>query len=521
MQAQKNLFQQNLAVSRKQKAFVPYRYVFAIFLTLIEIMLIIGLVLALCVYVPYFYLFTWVLEIACVIKILSSSENSDYKIPWLLIVLILPVAGFMLYLIFSSRTIRKKYVKRLGVIKRYSYEKNDDKEFSELKKEDAFFYANAKLLCEISNSHLFCNTKQKYFALGEDYYKSLLADLKSAQKFIYMEYFIIKEGEFWDNVLNILIEKAKIGVEIKLIYDDFGCMLSLSENYYKKLREQGVFAIPFSRIQGSANNELNNRSHRKIAVIDGYIGYTGGLNIADEYINKIERFGHWKDGGIRLEGQAVWELTKLFLSDFALSVKKMPKVCEHLYPTCSITEKGYVLPFGDGPSPIYNHRVGKTAIQNLLNGAQKYVYITTPYLIIDDELCSTIENTALRGVQVTIILPHVPDKKLVFGISKSFYPRLIKSGVKILEYKPGFLHNKSYLADGKTAIVGTINLDYRSLEHHFENGVWLYKTQSVKELKKDFEKTIIKCIPATIDKKNTTIFKRILNSVLKIFSPLL
>lgn len=513
--------EQNSANLKTQKTYIPFRYVFAIIITIFEISLIIGFVLALCIYVPYFYFLTWVIEIICVIKILSSSENADYKIPWLLIVLILPVAGFMLYLIFSSRTLKKKYVKRLNSIKRYYYEKNDDEEFSRLKKEDATAYANAKLLCTISKSHLFCNTKQKYFALGEDYYKSLLTDISSAQKFIYMEYFIIKEGEFWDSILKILIEKAKSGVEIKLIYDDMGCMTCLPSKYYKQLKSHGINAMPFSRMKGKADSEFNNRSHRKITIIDGYIGYTGGLNVADEYINKINRFGHWKDGGIRLEGQAVWELTKLFISDFALSVKKMPKVCDDLYPACSITEKGYVLPFGDGPNPIYNHRVGKTAIQNLLNGALKYVYITTPYLVLDDELCITIENTALRGVEVKIILPHIPDKKLIFGIAKSFYPRLIKAGVKILEYERGFMHNKSYLADGKTAIIGSINLDYRSLVHHFENGVWLYKTQAVKDLKKDFDKTLLKCLPATIDRKNAGCFRKFFNCILKIFSPLL
>jgi cardiolipin synthase len=328
------------------------------------------------------------------------------------------------------------------------------------------------MLCSISGASVFTNTKQTYYPLGEDMWQAMLPDLEKAENFIFMEYFIIEEGMFWDSILEILKRKASEGVTVRVLYDDIGCMSTLPGDYHKQLGKFGIEAKPFSRLRGQADSEFNNRSHRKICVIDGKVGYTGGVNIADEYINKIERFGHWKDTAIRLEGEAVWELTRLFLTDYGINVKKLPETKFELYPKQNeIRADGYVIPFGDGPSPLYDRRIGKSVIQNMLASATKYMYMTTPYLIIDNDLCQSIENAALRGVDVRIIVPHIPDKKLVFGMTRSFYHRLMKSGVRIYEYKPGFIHAKSYIADDDYAMIGTINLDYRSLVHHFENGV--------------------------------------------------
>lgn len=308
---------------------------------------------------------------------------------------------------------------------------------------------------------------------------------------------------------------------VRVLYDDIGCMSTLPGDYAKTLRSYGIEAVPFSRMRGQADGEFNNRSHRKICVIDGKVGYTGGVNIADEYINEIVKFGHWKDTGIRLEGEAVWELTRLFLSDYGINVKALPKDEYELYPTSDIFENGFVVPFGDGPSPIYEHRVGKSVIQNMLGSATRYMYMTTPYLIIDNDLCTSIESAALRGVDVRIIVPHIPDKKLVFGMTKSFYHRLMKSGVKIYEYEPGFIHAKSYIADDEVAMIGTINLDYRSLVHHFENGVWMYRCDCIRDLKADIEKTIEKSIEITPDMLKTGLITRFIRSVVRIFAPML
>ena len=505
----------------REMNYIPVRYIVAVLITLFEIVAIIGAVIALCYFVPYFYLAAWATQIGCVVKIISSDDNPDYKIPWLLFVLILPVAGFMLYFLFYSRKLQKKFLRRLKELKNSGYQKDDSALFEKLKSESAAAYSQAQMLCRISDGHLFSGTKQEYFPLGEAMHARLLTDLENAQTFIYMEYFIIEEGKFWNSILEILKEKAAHGLDVRVVYDDIGCMSTLPGDYWKQLKKHGISATPFSRLKGNADSEFNNRSHRKITVIDGKIGYTGGVNIADEYINEVVRFGHWKDIGIRLEGEAVWELTRLFLFDYGINVKKLPTANVELYPRQEIAEDGYLIPFGDGPRPIYDRRVGKSVIMNMLAGATKYAWITTPYLIIDNELCQSIENAALRGVEVKLILPHIPDKKLVFSMTRSFYPRLMSAGVEIYEYESGFVHAKSYLTDDEYAMIGTINLDYRSLVHHFENGVWLYRASCIKDLKADMEATLAKCIRITDTMLKTNPLRRFFRSLVRIFAPLL
>ena len=505
----------------REYSYIPVRYIIAAIITLLEIAAIIGIMIALCIYVPKFYILCYITAFACILKIIASDDNPDYKVPWVLFVLVVPIAGFMLYFMFYSRKLQKKFVRRLDELKRYNYKKDNYELQNVLVTENPMAASQAKMLCKISDSQLFTNTKQTYFSLGEDMWQSMLTDLEKAEKFIFMEYFIIEEGKFWNSLLDILKQKAASGVTVRVLYDDIGCMSTLPGDYAKTLRSYGIEAVPFSRMRGQADGEFNNRSHRKICVIDGKIGYTGGVNIADEYINEVVRFGHWKDTGIRLEGEAVWELTRLFLSDYGINVKALPKDEYELYPTSDIVENGFVVPFGDGPSPIYEHRVGKSVIQNMLGGATRYMYMTTPYLIIDNDLCTSIESAAMRGVDVRIIVPHIPDKRMVFGMTRSFYHRLMKSGVKIYEYEPGFIHAKSYIADDEVAMIGTINLDYRSLVHHFENGVWMYKCNSIKDLKTDIEETMAKSIEITPDMIKTGLLTRFIRSVVRIFAPML
>jgi len=505
----------------REYSYIPFRYILAVLITLFEVLAVIGIVASLCYYVPYFYLAAWTTEIFCVIRIIASDDNPDYKVPWLLFVLIIPIAGFMLYFMFYSRTLQKRFIKRLDALKNRTYRCNDDELFSELQRENPMAASQAKMLCSIAETHLFTNTRQEYFHLGEEMHRRLLEDLETAEKFIYMEYFIIEEGKFWNSILEILKRKTAAGVEVKVLYDDIGCMMTLPGDYHKMLKAYGIEAAPFSRLKGNADSEFNNRSHRKITVIDGKVGYTGGVNIADEYINEIVKYGHWKDTAIRLEGEAVRELTKLFLVDFGINVRKMPNIRDDLYPKTEITEHGYVIPFGDGPHPLYNRRVGKSVIQNMLNGATRYMWMTSPYLIIDNDLCLSIENAALRGVDVRIIVPHIPDKKLVFGMTQSYYHRLMAAGVRIYEYEPGFIHAKSYLADDTQAMIGTINLDYRSLVHHFENGVWMYDCESIKDLKSDMEETLSKSIEVTPDMLKTNLLQRFIRAVVRIFAPML
>lgn len=505
----------------REVTYIPFRYILAFFITFLEVLLIIGFVFTLCYFVPYFYIAAYLTELGCVLHIISSNDSPDYKAPWLLFVLILPIVGFMLYFLFYSRKLPKKYLKRIDYLNNKSYEFNDENNFLSLKKQSEDKYAVTNMIKNIAGTHLFSNTKQKYYPLGELLFSDLLIDLKNAKKFIYMEYFIIEEGTFWNSILEVLKEKAKVGVDVRIIYDDIGCMTTLPPRYYKELSKFNILATPFYRLKGSADNEFNNRSHRKITVIDGHIGYTGGINIADEYINLKRRFGHWKDCGIRLEGPAVKELTRLFVFDYGINVKNSPTFPDKqvLYPNLEFSSSGYLMPFGDGPNPVYKRRVAKTLIKSMIERANKFCYITTPYLIIDNDLCSSLESAALKGVDVKIILPHIPDKKIVFSLSRSYYDRLLSSGAKIYEYEKGFIHSKIYITD-EEVMIGTINLDYRSLAHHFENGVWAYNTSINSEILKDFNATIFDCIKIEKGDIKIGFIKRFLRSVIKIFAPL-
>lgn len=505
---------------QQQINYIPIRYIIAILLAVLETVAVIAIVMLLSYYVPYFYLAMWVTEIAAIIHIIASDGNADYKIPWLIVVMVIPVGGLMLFIMFGSRKLKKKYIRRLEVM-RSAYQKDDTPLLQQLEQESVNACAQAKTLQRIANCHIFTNTTTEYFPLGEQLLPRLLADLRKAETFIFMEYFIIEEGKFWDPILQILTQKAAAGVDVKVVYDDVGCMLTLPGNYDKLLRRLGIDAVPFSKLRGNADSEFNNRSHRKITVIDGKIGYTGGINLADEYINETVKYGHWKDVGLRLEGEAVRELTRLFLTDYWINVKAGKDSKTDYFPAYSAENDGFVIPFGDGPMPIYKRRVGQTLIENMLNHAHRYVWIMTPYLIIDNQLCTCLENAALRGVQVKLLLPHIPDKKIIFEMARSHYHRLMAAGVQIYEYEPGFVHAKVYLADGQTAMVGTINMDYRSLVHHFENGVWMHRCSAVDSIREDFEQTFTKCIPMTHENTKWTLPQRFVRAVLKVFAPML
>lgn len=510
----------NTTVEREVN-YIPLRYILALALAVFETVAVIVAVILCAKYIPYFYLAMWATQVGCVIHIIACDEAPDYKIPWLLTVLILPVAGFMLFFLFGNRKLKRKFIRRLDAMRKQTYFARTEELVQNLAEEDLAASMDAQMLCKIADTNLFTNTIQRYYPLGEDMLEPLLADLRTAEKFIFMDYFIIEEGVFWNSILEILKEKAAAGVEVRVIYDDIGCMMTLPGNYDKILAGCGINAVPFSKLKGNANSEFNNRSHRKITVIDGRIGYTGGVNLADEYINEKVIYGHWKDVGLRLEGEAVRELTKLFLVDYGINVKRLPEARHDYFPEYSIPEPGYLIPFGDGPRPIYDRQVGKTVIENMLQSATRYFYAMTPYLVLDEALCQAVEKAALRGVEVKLILPGVPDKWLVKELACSHYERLIKAGVKIYEYTPGFVHAKVYLADDITAMVGTINMDHRSLVHNFENGVWMHRCACIADIRADFEDTLEKCVYIDDSKMKWSVLRRFIRSAAKVFAPLM
>ncbi len=505
----------------KEMFYIPVRYITTIAIAIFEILLIAGIVVSLCYSSPYFYFLALLTQLACILRIVASDDNPEYKIPWLMFVLIVPVVGFMLYFMLYSRTLRRRYRNRLKKINEDAYHKEDSALLSEIRNSSPLAATHAKMLCTIADTHIFTNTSQTFLPLGEEMQKKLLEDLENAESFIYMEYYIIEEGKFWDSVLEILKRKAAEGLDVRLIYDDIGCMTTIAEQYFMYLRSFGIKATVFSMLRSGALNEFNNRSHRKITVIDGKIGYTGGINLADEYININSKVGHFKDTAIRLEGEAVYELTRLFLVDYGINVIKIPENPKNLFPKNDITETGYLIPFGDGPKPVYMHNVSKTVILNMINSAVRYVYMETPYLVLDNEVCSAMENAALRGVDVKIILPKISDSKIIGVIGRSYYMRLISAGVNIYEYTPGFIHSKCYISDDEFALIGTMNLDYRSLVHNFENGVWMYKCRCISDMRSDFESVLAVSEMQTAEMHKAGLAKRFLRALIRIFAPML
>ena len=352
-------------------------------------------------------------------------------------------------------------------------------------------------------------------------WQQMLEDLKRAKKFIFLEYYIVEEGLMWDSMLEILEEKVAQGVEVKMLYDDIGCMVTLPGDYTVHLRSKGIDAHKFNKVIPRMTVAYNNRDHRKILVIDGQISYTGGINLADEYINRIERFGHWKDSGIRIDGPATQAFTRLFLMNWYINRGEISDFDQYHLENQTRHGSGLCIPYGSGPKPIYKTKVGKIVYQNLINQAEDFVYITTPYLIIDYDLTEDIKNAAMRGVDVRIVTPHIPDKKLIQLVTRGAYPDLLSAGVRIFEYTPGFIHSKQMIVDDRFAAVGTINLDYRSLVHHYENAVLLYKTESIADIRKDFEEIFEQSQEIFSDTINPTWYQMMIKEVTQLFAPML
>ncbi len=512
-------------MKKKYRSYMPLRFVLNMLLILIETALVMTIVVLISIRNQYSFIAELVTQLVVAVVIIASNDNPDYKVPWVFFVLVLPVIGFMFYFMFYSRRLSPMQRRRLRQF--WSDEGNlkDSPDCMRLQAESEEAYSQALLLKKLSKAHIYTDTVVTYFPLGDKLFPALLEDLKRAQSFIFLEFFIIQQGEMWNAILDVLKQKASQGVDVRVAYDDIGCMRTLPGDYFKRLNKMGVKCVTFARLRAQANNKFNNRNHRKIAVIDGRVGYTGGINLADEYINRRRRFGHWKDVGVRLEGNAVNELTRLFLADYlsnAPAKQASKENAERFFLTEERpTREGYVVPFGDGPKPIYDRQVVKLAIMNLLGQAKNHVYMMTPYLIIDNELTQAIENAALRGVDVKLITPHIPDKKLVFTMTRSYYKRLMNAGVSIYEYTPGFVHAKMYLADGETAMIGTANLDYRSLVHHFENVVWMFRVPAIADMESDFADTLDKCTEVDEEMAAQHLPGRFVRAIVKIFAPLL
>lgn len=455
--------------------------------------------------------------------VIWRDDNPAFKVGWILLICLLPVLGGTMYIFFGNKRPSKAIRKKMDI--------QEELHRGELNQElDLKGIMSTRMIDTVRYIGeggpypypIWGHTDTEYFPLGEKMYEKMLEDLENAQHYIFMEYFIISEGKMIDTIGEILIEKADAGLDVRITYDDMGSIHTMPRELFAEMKAHGIQFLPFNPMKPILSLVYNNRNHRKITVIDGYIGYSGGINIADEYINIINRFGHWKDTGIRIEGDAVWNFTVMFLNMWN-AFKKTDHSYEHYKPHVWQKDKketdGFVQPFAD--SPLDDENVGENVYLEILSQAEDYVYIITPYLIIDNEMKTSLELAAKRGVDVRIVTPGIPDKKTVYQLTRSYYAPLIKVGVKIYEYVPGFIHAKSYIADDKIGVVGTINMDYRSLYLHFECGMLLIGGQVLKDLKMDCIDTFSKCRLIEKDDCRKGFFGTLYEAILRVVSPLL
>ncbi len=463
------------------------------------------------------------LSLIMVLFILVKEDNPSYKISWIILIMALPLFGGLFYLLFGNKTPSRgiRYLLDLEKEKVRELLDYDPQILEAIAKENPRAMTTFSYLQEANAFPVYKNTESDYYASGEAMFRDMLEEMKEAKNYIFMEYFILEDGKMWAAMIEILAEKASQGVDVRLIYDDVGSLFLLDKAFVKSVEDQGIKVLAFNQFRPFLSLAMNNRNHRKMLVIDGHVAFTGGINIADEYINEKERFGYWKDTGIRLKGEAAWAFTLMFLEmwnafrktddDFA-PFKACPQTLSQY------KSDGYLQPYSD--SPLDDETVGENIYIDILDQAKDYVYIFTPYLIIDNEMKHALTMAAKRGVDVSIVTPGIPDKKLIFRLTRSNYEPLLKAGVKIFEYSPGFLHGKSYVADDEIGVVGTINMDYRSLYLHFECGVLLFKNQSLLDLRDDSLATISQSKEITLDQIKRGLPARFADALLRLIAPL-
>lgn len=498
-------------------------------------------------------LFT-VLALAMALFIIWRDDNPAYKMGWILLIGIVPILGVTMYLLFGNKRPAKSMKNKL--------EKQENLHREELGQVEELrgilpkrTLRTVDYLANHGTYPAWTGTKTKYYSSGEAAYGDMLEDLKNAKRFIFMEYFIISKGVMWDEIYRILKEKAAEGVDVRIIYDDVGSINTIPRKFTAKLARHGIKAMAFNPLTAIVSLIYNNRDHRKITVIDGNIGYSGGYNVADEYINEVNRFGHWKDTGIRLEGKAVWNFTVAFLNMWN-GLRKSDEDYQWFRPVafggaddcaagsencggidCADDESGaaeswepasdgagfesdgVVQPFSD--TPLDRENVGENVYLEILSQAEDYVYIFTPYLIIDNEMQSALTLAAKRGVDVRLVTPGTPDKKMIFRLTRSYYRPLLNAGVRIFEYEPGFMHAKSYLSDDRIGVVGSINMDYRSLYLHFECGTLMIGCSALADLKEDCLDIFAKSREVKKGDLRVGFFGLLFDSLLRVLSPLL
>ena len=469
--------------------------------------------------------------------ILNSKENPSVKLSWCFLVGIFPIFGSIVYLVVKYDFGYRVTQKRISITEAESrkYLPNQDQILNDLKEKDAQTYHIANYLRKTSGSLVSQNNEVKYFPIGEEMFEEMIKQLEAATEYIFLEYFMIAHGKMWDTILRILERKAKEGVDVRLLYDGSCSVYLLPYKYPERIEKMGIKCQMFAPPIPFLSTHYNNRDHRKIMVIDGRVAFTGGVNLCDEYINVDSPFGHWKDVGIMLKGDAVYDFTLMFMQMWSATVAKtttdicFPNMQKYIKKTSYYLENfdeeqeenaGYVIPYAD--NPVDNENVGENVYIDILNQAKEYVYIMTPYMILDGEMLHAITFAAKRGVDVHIILPHIPDKWYAFVLAQANYKVLLEAGVKVYEYTPGFVHAKVFVADDERAVVGSMNLDYRSLYWHYECSAYLYQVPAIADIYKDFLDTQAVCEQVSYDTiKEISLFSKVTAFILKIVAPLM
>ena len=476
-------------------------------------------------YLAYLWEGMSLLGAVLIIYIINKDEPAEFKMTWIMIICLLPVFGALIYVFVVGNFggIGQKAQQEYRINETRGLLKTSEETKETVRKYPASYQGFVRYMRRTAGFPAYIRSQAVYFSSGEDKFHDMLEELKKAEHFIFLEYFIIEQGEMWNAILEILKEKAGEGVDVRVMYDGMCSLTQLPYRYPKKLKKFGIKAKMFAPIVPFLSTTQNNRDHRKILVIDGKVAYTGGVNLADEYINQKERFGHWKDIAVKITGDAVSSFTVMFLRMWYMSAigkGEYQKYLENVPDNKPLAENGLIIPYANTPGR--KTETAKTVYQSMIDRSTKYVHIMTPYFVVEREFLDSMRYAAQRGVEVSMILPHIPDKKTVYYLARTYYPELLKAGIKVYEYTPGFIHAKCFVSDDESAVVGTVNLDYRSFYHHFECGACFYRNEVVAQAEKDFRHTLEACREVTMDYyKKIPVYQKVAGKLFKLFAPLL
>ena len=475
-------------------------------------------------YLPHYYTVNLVFSVIMALFLLNGSHDNSAKITWIIVIMALPAFGALLYFYIQSDLGHRLLKRRFAALSEETREAlpQDPQVLDRVRKLAPEVEGLSRYVGRTGCFPVYDGCAVRYFPLGDDLFPELLKQLETAKKYIFLEFFVVDEGLMWGQILEILARKASQGVAVRLIYDGTNEFFTLPRNYPKRLGQLGIQCKAFAPITPFVSTYYNYRDHRKILVIDGRTAFTGGVNLADEYINAVRRFGHWKDAAVMIRGQAARSFTLMFLQMWNIDKRDTRFEPEYLDAPVPRQEgaKGFILPYGD--CPLDDERVGEWVYMDILNRARDYVYIMSPYLVLDGEMETALRFAAERGVDVRLILPGIPDKRMPYALAKTHYPALLRSGVRLYEYTPGFVHAKVFVADGREAVVGTINLDYRSLYHHFECAAYLNGTDCIEAIRGDFLETQALCRPVDMETlKAEKWYTKLLGVLVKVLAPLI